>query len=274
MKTIFNSLKLLVALAIWVPVFATTPTPPLNFIYVYFLYGAERSTPPDTTAIVTSEDIQDLLDYYSIENIYVEYPYFIEEDTLFTGQYGNQIQRINLAKIFRIEVPDQDDYESVKTSLLSLQETLFIHGPMALEFCMIPDDEFFGDQWGHTGGQNNFGINTIDAWDNFGIPDNVGRDDLVIGQVDTGLDLNHAEFYGRVHLLSEEAIGENHGTLVAGVFGANANNGPNGDLGVAGVDWHSLILSRRLDHCRFGPIKWASWNELMIASETAMWAPP
>ena len=118
MKNIPIVIGLILALTVS-PIWATEPTPPLNFIYVYFLHGVQRGTPPDTIAVVTSEGIQDLLDYYSIDDIYIEYPYFNEDDTLFIGQYGNAIQRINLAKIFRIEVPDQDDYNSVITAATS-----------------------------------------------------------------------------------------------------------------------------------------------------------
>lgn len=76
-----------------------------------------------------------------------------------------------------------------------------------------------------------------------------GSTSITVAIIDTGIDTDHPEFVGRLSALSYNAaydqIGleyveddEGHGTMVAGVIGANSNN----NIGVAGVTNHVQLM--------------------------------
>jgi len=72
-----------------------------------------------------------------------------------------------------------------------------------------------------------------------------GRSDVVVAVVDTGIDLSHPEFQGKL-VDGYNVIADNnnpnddngHGTHVAGVIAAKTNNGD----GIAGMSWNSKLM--------------------------------
>jgi len=139
-----------------------------------------------------------------------------------------------------------------------------------------PNDPFYvqGDQWSLDGiaSTGYFGIDATHAWDI-----TTGAADMVVAVVDSGI-VPHPDLDGRVldgydfvsdltdandgdgrdadatdpgdwrttnlcpRPMNTAASSEWHGTLVAGVIAANANNGE----GVAGIDWNARILPVRV----------------------------
>jgi subtilisin family serine protease len=82
------------------------------------------------------------------------------------------------------------------------------------------------------------------AWDR-----TTGSEDVVIAVVDTGVDATHAELVDRVvggwNVFEDNADFHDvmgHGTMVAGVAGASANNG----VGISGVTWDCPLLAVRV----------------------------
>jgi thermitase len=72
-----------------------------------------------------------------------------------------------------------------------------------------------------------------------------GSSDVVVAVVDTGIDLNHPEFRGKLvngHNVLEDNNNPNddngHGTHVAGVIAARTNNG----AGIAGMSWNGKLM--------------------------------
>jgi len=155
-----------------------------------------------------------------------------------------------------------------------------------------PNDPSYANQWGlKNAGQNpgGYGAGTagcdIDAelaWDI-----ERGSRDVVIGHLDTGVDLDHPEFVANYQTsvwwrnidetggdnddddgngFKDDTVGWNfvsnnnkvqddhyHGTHTAGIIGAHTNNG----AGVAGVCWYCQIMPVKvLDSANFG---WYSW---------------
>ena len=95
-----------------------------------------------------------------------------------------------------------------------------------------PNDPMYGRQFSH------IRTNTNVAW---GIT--VGSADITVAVVDTGIDLSHPEFAGRI--VNPMAFGypsvndgNGHGTHCAGIASAAGDNG----IGVAGVSWKSNIM--------------------------------
>ena len=127
-----------------------------------------------------------------------------------------------------------------------------------------PNDPLFADQWGMTK------IKAPEAWQE----DQATGYGVKIAVVDSGLDLGHEDFAcaGKVEVLPGAAIGgapgeqpqdqDGHGTHVAGIAGACANNGK----GVVGVAPDATIMPVRytdeadLDKAMAGGIRFAADN--------------
>ena len=116
---------------------------------------------------------------------------------------------------------------------------------------LTPDDPSFFQQWG---------MSKIDgprAW----FCGYRGDDDIVVAVIDTGVDLDHPEFAGKLVPGRDFANGDNvpdddhgHGTHVAGIVGALGDNG----IGVAGVAWNTSIMP--LKSLRGDGFGYTSWS--------------
>ncbi|NLK36027.1 MAG: S8 family serine peptidase, partial [Gracilibacteraceae bacterium] len=123
----------------------------------------------------------------------------------------------------------------------------------------IPDDEYFDELWG---------LDAIDAPEAWDIA--AGAEDIVVAVIDTGIDINHPElsgrmwtnpgeiagngidddnndyiddvygwdFYGNNSSVFDDEIDDEHGTHVAGIIAAEAN-----DEGVIGVVHGAKIMA-------------------------------
>ena len=116
----------------------------------------------------------------------------------------------------------------------------------------IPDDTQFGEQYALDV------IKAPEGWDLAGLGAFPATGGVKVGIIDTGIDRSHPEFAGRVSNCAQSTtlfgVGgeirsgcddvDGHGTKVAGILGAKANNG----IGVAGVAFNSpLAICRALE---------------------------
>ncbi len=116
---------------------------------------------------------------------------------------------------------------------------------------LTPDDPRYYQQWGMDK------INAPRAW-YCGFQ---GSSDVVVAVIDSGVDMDHPEFTGKLVAGKDWANDDNwpdddhgHGTHVAGIVGAIGNNG----AGVAGVAWNTRIMPlKTLDADGSG---WVSWS--------------
>lgn len=96
-------------------------------------------------------------------------------------------------------------------------------------------------------------LNVPSAW-NF----TTGSTAVTVAIIDTGIDVNHPDLAGRIDLATAGLWADpndqwhGHGTLVAGVIAANANN----SIGVAGID----------QQCRILPLRLSSFDNVEIAN--------
>jgi subtilisin family serine protease len=119
----------------------------------------------------------------------------------------------------------------------------------------IPDDPDFAQQWHHTNPlKPSASIQTPLAWDI-----TRGSSNVLVAVLDSGL-AGLPEFAGRTvpgynfaYTNSDTLDDNGHGTHVAGVLAANANNGLLG----AGVDWHCRIMPVKVfDSSNHGFYSW------------------
>lgn len=100
------------------------------------------------------------------------------------------------------------------------------------------DDPYLDEQYGLTL------TRTVDTW-----ALTEGISSVTVAIIDTGIDIDHPEFEGRISALSKNIVtGEvglaavdddyGHGTMVAGVIGANKDNG----IGIAGITQNTQLL--------------------------------
>ncbi|MEW6102810.1 MAG: S8 family serine peptidase [bacterium] len=110
------------------------------------------------------------------------------------------------------------------------------------KICITPNDPYFNQQWG---------LNKISAPSAWEIEK--GSSSVIVAILDTGIDYNHSDLNGKVikgydfvnndndpmddHDYS--LTGHSHGTHVAGIAGAETNNG----TGTAGIAWDCKLLA-------------------------------
>jgi len=112
---------------------------------------------------------------------------------------------------------------------------------------LVPNDSFFASQWHLRNTGQNFGTPGADVDATAAWTITTGSPDVTIAVLDSGSDFAHPEFAGRLSgagydFVAEDADPEGdhpHGTWVAGVIAANANN----SFAVAGVDHAAQILT-------------------------------
>ncbi|MBI4599192.1 S8 family serine peptidase [Candidatus Uhrbacteria bacterium] len=150
-------------------------------------------------------------------------------------------------------------------SVLGIISLAFVQPVLAL----VPNDPLLEDQWYLER------VHAFEAWDR-----TTGSDDVVVAVLDTGLDLDHADLVSHVWTNGGEVAGDgidndgngfvddvygwdfveddatpfpsltgefnqsaaSHGTLIAGIVGAVADNGD----GIAGLNWHVRIMPVRM----------------------------
>jgi thermitase len=105
---------------------------------------------------------------------------------------------------------------------------------IAEALAVFPDDAYFHLQWYLER------IGMPEAWELYR-----GSPDVIVGVVDSGVESTHPDLAGKftagynfVHDSGDTYDDNGHGTYIAGIIGAEANNG----LGIAGINWHVRIM--------------------------------
>jgi hypothetical protein len=210
---------------------------PSKEILVYFSSGVERAQ-KSLPGSVKSEAVQRILSRLRIDTdkIISAFPDFNEADTLKVTPDGRIIGMPNMAKIFRIRIPDAVTRILVIDSLKKLPNVLFAEPNGIAVPQIIPNDQYFSFQWALQAGGGIGKINAPEAWNIY-----TGSSNNIIGIIDWGIDATHPDLNGKV--FGEAPSSVYHGTHVAGIAAANTNN----STGVVGVNWNALLLSKNIE---------------------------
>jgi subtilisin family serine protease len=171
--------------------------------------------------------------------------------------------------IYSIDVPvSKNGSRAALTSLRSVKGIKYAQQDHPVTQRAVPNDKSFKQQWDMLLDNQNFGIDAISAWNNFGQggTDAAGND-IVVAVVDGGVDVDHEDLAQNIWVNAGEIPGNKkdddgngyvddingwnaynssgavasdyHGTHVAGTVGAVGNNSIHG----AGVNWNVKIMA-------------------------------
>lgn len=169
-------------------------------------------------------------------------PKFREADTLLALSNGTVIKQLNMARLFRLKVPDGKSRQDLIDELNKIPEVLYAEANGTVAPYVIPSDLDFAAQWGLlntvTPGAD---IHAEPAWDIFpGNPNNI------IAIIDGGTDANHVDLDGKIAGGDAGFGWGGHGIHVSGIAASESNNAE----GVSGVDWNARIHAQRIDNAQ------------------------
>ena len=155
-------------------------------------------------------------------------------------------------RIFRVRYAGGHDPETAASAFAGAGGIVFAEPNRIAHAMLTPNDPYYPAQWAHdnTGQAIKYGGGTVgtpdcdtdsdQAWDL-----QTGSSSLIIAIIDTGVDLGHAEFSGRlvsgydfINNDSNPTDDNGHGTCCAGIAAGAGNNAQ----GIAGVAWGVRIM--------------------------------
>ncbi|MDD2286781.1 MAG: S8 family serine peptidase, partial [Paludibacter sp.] len=199
----------------------------------------EKGEPGLQRATIKSSALATTLTKTKVAGIAKAFPAWTNKDSVVTRHDGEQIQAPPFHRIFTLTFNSETDADSVIAVLKQSGAVLFAekHTEPTLD-----NDQFYvnGTQWylnndGRNGGVVGADINAEGAWAIY-----TGSSGNKIAIIDTGVELTHEDLSGKV--TGENHFDDPHGTMVAGVAAAKANN----TYGIRGVDWNAQIISKNI----------------------------
>ncbi len=168
-----------------------------------------------------------------------------------------------LSRTYKLVFDKKADLFSIIADLYKVECIDYAHLNYIAKPSAIPNDSSWSKQWGQQK------IDCQDAWDLF-----TGSDNIVVAVVDTGIDYNHPDLADNIWINQAEIpdngldddnngyvddyygydfanndsdpIGDDnnqHGTHVAGIIGAVANNSTGLDENITGVMWNCRLMA-------------------------------
>ena len=226
---------------------------------IYFSYDGSRTLYPYFDLYNFTDDLD--LYLYQLNSSGSEYLNIksseesgSEEETLFKGiTAGDYVLQIS-------------HYENIDGIGGDADFTVALDAQSYYEEAVIPNDQYFDLQWhlinsGQAGGLDNEDILAPEAWNSRST-----SPDITVAIIDSGIQLDHPDLTNNIWINSDEIFGngfdddgngyvddasgwnfpasspypfpDEHGTHVAGIIGAEGNNG----IGVAGVSWDVQLM--------------------------------
>ena len=226
---------------------------------IYFSYDGSRTLYPYFDLYDFTDDLD--LYLYQLNSSGSEYLNIksseesgSEEETLFKGiTAGDYVLQIS-------------HYENIDGMGGEADFTVALDAQSYYEEAVIPNDQYFDLQWhlinsGQAGGLDNEDILAPEAWNS-----RSKSPDITVAIIDSGIQLDHPDLINNIWINSDEIFGngfdddgngyvddasgwnfpasspypfpDEHGTHVAGIIGAEGNNG----IGVAGVTWDVQLM--------------------------------
>ena len=152
---------------------------------------------------------------------------FAVTPTRLEGRMGAVASELIGPNTLRVEITDAAQALDTARALLADPRVAFAHPDLAFAPMSVPNDPLWDQQWN----LSDFGL--VEAW-NYAR----GSSEVTIAIIDTGIDLDHPDFVGRIvsgwdiHDGDDDPSTNNaHGNHVAGIAAANGDDG----VGVTGI---------------------------------------
>jgi subtilisin family serine protease len=164
------------------------------------------------------------------------------------------LARISSLNAYVVRIPEDATVEEMVEAFGRNPDIAYVQPNYIYRACLTPNDKYFEDQYalfnkgqqvgwvpGSPQGKPSADIKATSAWE-----ETTGIAGVVIGIVDTGVDLNHPDLKNKIKSRGYDFVNgdtdatddNGHGTMVAGIAAAETNNYE----GIAGVAWNSKIL--------------------------------
>ncbi|MDM8529480.1 S8 family peptidase [Anaerolineales bacterium HSG24] len=139
---------------------------------------------------------------------------------------------------FRVYLPAGQEQKGMER-LANLEQVEFVTYNHQIQALEAPSDPYYDKQWA-LDNPDDHDIDAPEAWDI-----TTGKDNIIIAVIDSGLDMEHPEFEGRIvaeyNYINPGMPPDDdfqHGTHVAGIAAATGDN----EIGIAGIAWHAQIM--------------------------------
>jgi len=177
------------------------------------------------------------------------YPGIKEKDMALKTHGLEKIKDILKGKWTVARVPERKKVSEVIDELLKDRRVVWAEPDHIAHIAgeVLPNDSLFGQQWYlKNRGTIEGSIEGADVKATFAWDYTKGSEDVIVAVVDTGVDYEHPDLknkvikgYDFVNIDSDPMDDNGHGTMVAGIIGAETNNGE----GIAGVCWNCRVLA-------------------------------
>ncbi len=220
---------------------------PSKEILIFFKHGASREPivlngeTVFQAAIKSSRLKSDLLKLGINEaGLEIANPRFNEADTMKIMQDGSIIKQLNMARLFRLKVPEGKSLKELLEAISKLPEVLYAEANGTVVPLAIPSDTRYNEQWGlHNNINVGADIHAEAAWDIY-----TGNQNNIIAIIDGGTDATHVDLNDKISGGDTGFGWAGHGIHVSGIAAAESNNAQ----GVSGVDWNARIHAQRIDN--------------------------
>jgi len=154
------------------------------------------------------------------------------------GLKSNQVEDIPELKTFKLRNASWLQKIQIDLDKYFSGEIEYVEENEKYQLFSVPNDPEYNNQWALPK------ISAPSAWDI-----TTGINDIKVAILDTGINGNHEDLQGKItegyNVITDSVITANdnsddhgHGTMIAGVIGAIANN----NKGIAGIDWNADIM--------------------------------
>ncbi len=201
---------------------------------------------------------------------------------LFVQAYGSSvIRRLPAIEAYQLRVPAGYSVEEAVAAWRSNPNIEYAEPNYIVRASATPNDPLFNQQWalsnpggtlplpGSPIGKLGADIKATAGWE-----ETKGSEGIVIAVLDTGVDLLHPDLKDKMYSNGRDFVNDDldatddngHGTVVAGIAGAETNNSE----GIAGVAWDCKILPVKvLDKDGVGTVDIVSDGIMWAADQTA-----
>ncbi|MFA5832140.1 MAG: S8/S53 family peptidase [Bacteroidota bacterium] len=142
---------------------------------------------------------------------------------------GKPVKIKDLSQLYSIRFKNPVSVKEVVTLLSDIPEVEYVHAPLLAIYHYTPSDPMITSPGA-------WGLQAVQAYDAWNITQ--GSSAIKIGIVDGGVSQTHEDIEGKI-FRSDNSISHPHGTLVAGVAGANTDNA----IGIASLGFNVKLNS-------------------------------